>query len=165
MDLNKKLDNARIANDCRTAQEVAPHVAPNDLFRTLIFAVSDKQQDFTLAVFPYLSEKHRGEIFDLAVESRNNDIVRALLPHSDPLFNHSCALQMASATQNQDIFDLLYPVSDPLKALKVMKKYSRAFEYRMLEQRIEELKTKKALNKAVKKSTPKSTSARSARKI
>lgn len=160
MDLSKQLDNARIANDCQTAQDIAPHLASKDLFRTLIYAVTDKQQDFTLAVFPYLSEQHRGEIFDLAVEARNNDIVRALLPHSDPLFNHSCALQMASATQNQDIFDLLYPVSEPLKALKVMKKHSRAFEYRMLEERIEQLKTQKALNKAVKKVTPKSTLAR-----
>lgn len=160
MTLSQQLQAARVANDCTTAQTLAAQAHSNDIFRTLIYAVSEKQHDFTVRLYPYLSEQHQGDVLCLAVETRNNALVRLLLPHADPLFNNSAALQMASATQNQEIFDVLYPLSQPVKALKDMKKYSRAFEYKMLEDALEQHKIHQKLSKSVTKLVGKRPAAR-----
>lgn len=152
MDLVKQLKTAYKNNDCQAAQEVLPHMQSDDIFHVLIFAVTQKKSDFVLTAQPYLSENRKGDLFALAVECRCINMVCALLPLSDPKFNHSCALQMASAIQHQEIFDLLYPLSQPTKALTVMKKYSRSFEFEMLENAIEQSKIKQTLHRAVKKS-------------
>lgn len=153
MTMLKQLKMAYKSNDCTTAHVLASQMDSSDVYHVLIFAVTDNTIDFVLAVHNFLSEQHKGNLFALAVEARNNTMVRALLPHSDPMFDDSCALQMASATQNDAIFDMLYPLSQPTKALQVMKKHSRPFEYKMLEERIAQIKISDALNKAVKKST------------
>lgn len=162
MDLLKKLQMACKNNDCQAAQEVLPHMQSNDIFHVLIFAVTQKKSDFVLTAQPYLSEDRKGDLFALAVECRCINMVRALLPYSDPKFSHSCALQMASAIQHQEIFDLLYPLSQPSKALKVMKKHSRSFECEMLENALEQSKIRESLHRAVKKSASK---AKTGRKI
>ncbi len=150
MDPRKQLQEIRKSNDCQAAQTLAAQMDTKDIFHVLIYAVTDKQSDFTVAVYQYLSDIHRGELFDLAVETQNCNMVQALLPYSNPRFRNSSALQMASATQNQEIFDLLYPLSQPTKALKVMHKYSRAFEYKMLEEAVEQSRIQRALHRAVK---------------
>lgn len=153
MDLLKELKAAYKNNDCQAAQKVLPYMQSDDIFHVLIFAVTDKKSDFVLTAQPYLSDERKGDLFSLAVECRCINMVHALLPFSDPKFNHSCALQMASAIQHQEIFDLLYPLSQPTKALNEMKKYSRTFEFEMLENAIEQSKTRVNLHRAVKKSS------------
>lgn len=152
MDLRTQLQNARKANDRQTAQILAADMDSKEVFPVLIYAVTEKQSDFTADLYTYLSETHRGELFVLAVETRNITMVRALLPNANPHFANSSALQMASATRNQEIFDLLYPLSQPQKALKDMKKYSRSFEYKMLEEAMEQAHIQRALQGAIKSS-------------
>lgn len=157
MDLRKQLQDARKDNDCQTAEILAADMDSKDVFHVLIYAVTEKQSDFALALYKYLSEHHQGELFVLAVETQNIMMVQALLPHANPHFANSSALQMASAMRQLEIFDLLYPLSQPAKALKVMQKYSREFEYKILQDALEQEKIHKQLSKVVKKSSSKNT--------
>lgn len=157
MTLLKQLQQACNNGDCESAKILAPQMKSKDIFHALLFSVSQNKIDFTLSVYPYLSESDQGNMFCFAVEARHNAMVRALLPHSNPKFDSSAALQMASATRNQDVFDLLYPISQPSKALRVMKNHSRPFEYTMLEERIALDQVRQKISSAVKKTAVKTT--------
>lgn len=72
-----------------------------------------------------------------AVTQGHTQCVKRLIPRSNPKWNNSWPLILASQIQHQEIFDLLYPVSNPKDALRYMKSQQYAPEdMSMLERRI-----------------------------
>lgn len=85
-----------------------------------------------------------------AVRSNRPDLISVLnilLPHCDPKFSNSKALQWASINRNCEVFDLLYPLSDPQVALDMLQQISHnSVDTMMLNERIDAERIKKILD-------------------
>lgn len=57
-----------------------------------------------------------------AVAQRNIEVVKLLLPISDPAHDNSVCLQRAVFNRDAEMFELLYPVSDAKAALQRLKR-------------------------------------------
>jgi len=86
------------------------------------------------------------EIMVGAARKGQKDFVQLLLPHSNPAFNNSKALQWASVNQDTDVFDLLYPLSNAKDALRALKDIStNPQDWVLLHNRVEAERLQKVL--------------------
>lgn len=86
-----------------------------------------------------------------AVRSSSVEMLVMVLPHCDPKFQCSAALQEAIAHQDQQMFNILYPVSNPQEAWDVIRKDSwfDQKQRRMLKSRLDSDRQRVKLERAI----------------
>lgn len=90
------------------------------------------------------------EIMVGAARKGQKDFVQLLLPHADPTFNNSKALQWASINQQAAVFDLLYPLSNAKDALIALKAIStNPQNWELLSNRVEAERLQKVLRNEI----------------
>ena len=95
---------------------VVPHATPQDCCDALYGAIDQRNYDAVGFLYPFCEQEQAHHIVGRSIvwAAHQNDVqmIKKLLPFSDPNGQHIEALKAAVRQQSSEIVDLLYPLCD-----------------------------------------------------